>query len=154
MLKLAQIAEELEIISDVQLCFFDKTSGEVICVEKTMLGIAEEYEDGDDLQLEDWEMAEFRDALQIFRNWGAVLRLPSKYDINEYNIMAEFCQEYPNERISDRRCSLIRGSGAFRRFKNAISAYDIEEQWYTHKRQSYVNIARNWCEDNAIEFEE
>ncbi|MEI6284894.1 MAG: UPF0158 family protein [Bacillota bacterium] len=154
MLKLEQIVDAIEMIFDEELVFLDKTTNEIVRVESDIHRIAEEYEEGDELQLAEWQRDSLKNALRVFENGDCFLRLPSKYDINEYNIMEEFCQEYPNERISDRLCSLIRGSGAFRRFKEAISGYDIEEQWYTHKQQSYVNIARNWCEDNKLEFEE
>ena len=48
--------------------------------------------------------------------------LPSQYDIHEYSIMERFVWSLPEGAIQDRLEDAIRGRGAFRRFKDGISA--------------------------------
>lgn len=45
---------------------------------------------------------------------------------------------------------VIRGKGAFRRFKNYIEQYEIEQDWYNYKERRLEQMARNWCGDNDI----
>jgi hypothetical protein len=55
------------------------------------------------------------------------LPLPSKFDIHEYHIMEEFCYSVVDEKIRRVLSDKIRGSGAFRRFKDAICKYEFED---------------------------
>jgi hypothetical protein len=46
----------------------------------------------------------------------------------------------------------IRGSGAFRRFKDALQMNGIEEDWYSFRQKAYGKIAIDWLEDNKISY--
>lgn len=91
----------------------------------------------------------------IEEGWNVrFFRLPSPYDIHEYHIMEQFIWELPEGRIQDSLEYAIRGRGAFRRFKERIIQYDIEEQWYDYQQEAYRKIAKEWCEDNDLEYED
>jgi len=47
---------------------------------------------------------------------------------------------------------MIRGSGAFRRFKDLIYRYNIEEDWFKFKDEAYKEIAISWLESNGFGF--
>ena len=66
--------------------------------------------------------------------------------------MEDFCIAYPNEAMSEDLLDLIRGSGAFRRFKNYINRYGIEQDWYNYRDNAYKEIAIAWLEENGITY--
>ena len=47
---------------------------------------------------------------------------------------------------------LIRGSGAFARFKDAIHEFDIDQAWYQFRHAAYREIAIDWLEANDIPY--
>ena len=46
----------------------------------------------------------------------------------------------------------IKGSGAFRRFKDNIYQYNLEEDWYRFRDEAIKRIAIEWCEDKGINY--
>ncbi|MCL1917032.1 MAG: UPF0158 family protein [Peptococcaceae bacterium] len=77
---------------------------------------------------------------------------PSQRDINEYDIMVEFTEGVSNPRKNELLCVALEGRGAFRRFKDTLCRVDLEEEWYAFKHRAYVEIAREWCDENDIEY--
>jgi hypothetical protein len=80
------------------------------------------------------------------------LELPSQYDIHEYEIMERFCLSISDEKISDVFLDMIRGSGAFRRFKDLLYRYGIEKDWFRFKDEAYKEIAVSWLESHNFEY--
>ena len=80
--------------------------------------------------------------------------LPSKFDIDDYSIMERFCLSIDDSEISDTLYGLIKGSGAFRRFKDALYEYNLSDDWYKFRNNALKEIAIEWCQENGIEFEE
>ena len=56
--------------------------------------------------------------------------------------------------MSDTLYSLIKGGGAFRRFKDAVHEYDIADDWYKYRSDALKEIAIEWCREKGIEFDE
>ncbi len=54
--------------------------------------------------------------------------------------------------MSDLLYSLIKGSGAFRRFKDAIYRYGIEDEWHSYRNNALKEIAIEWRREHGIEF--
>ncbi len=82
------------------------------------------------------------------------ISLPSQFDIHQYDIMEKFCLSIENGKISEVLYNTIKGKGVFRRFKDKILEYDIEQDWYQYKDDAYREISKRWCETNNIEFSE
>jgi hypothetical protein len=95
-----------------------------------------------------------RIAREILAESGNYLELPSKFDIDEYRIMERFCLSVEDPETSNIFCDLIHGSGAFRRFKNAIHEYDLADDWYSYRDSAFKKIATDWCRENNIEFDD
>ncbi|MBQ8305367.1 MAG: hypothetical protein IJX90_04020 [Blautia sp.] len=99
---------------------------------------------------EDREMAELIDE-----GWNTrFFALPSKYDIHEYSIMESFIWSLPEGQMQNYLQNAIRGRGAFRRFKDEILRYGVEQSWYAYREEAYRKIAREWCEDHGFLYEE
>lgn len=80
--------------------------------------------------------------------------LPRQYDINEYRMMEEFIYEIPSGRAQDVLEAVIRGKGAFRRFRDRLYDFGLQEKWYRYRDDCYEKVARDWCERFGIEIEE
>jgi hypothetical protein len=150
--KLDEIIDALEFQFDGNHVFLDKRIGEVVSVSDEEMQAAEDNELIEDFP--DWQQSLVRIAKEIMHESGDYIRLPSKFDIDDYSIMERFCLSIEDSKISDTLYGLIKGSGAFRRFKDAIYEYDIADDWYKYRNNALKLIAVKWCKENNIEFDE
>ncbi len=81
------------------------------------------------------------------------IMLPTRYDINEYEMMEDFAEIIKDTRLQNQLYISLNGSGAFRRFKDTCINYDMIDDWYKFRDERYKELAINWCKDNNIEFE-
>ena len=79
--------------------------------------------------------------------------LPTKYHIDEYEMMEEFIETIEDATIYNNLEIAITGKGAFRSFKDTCNRYGIENKWYKFRDERYKEIAIDWCNKNNIEFE-
>jgi len=149
--KLDDIIDGMECQSDESSSFLNKKTGEVVLISDYEMQAAEDDELLEDMP--DWEQDQVRIAREILAETGRYISLPSKFDIDDYSIMERFCMSLDNQKISDILYDLISGSGAFRRFKDAIYRYGIEDEWHTYHNNAIKEIAIEWCRENNIEFE-
>jgi hypothetical protein len=150
--KLSDIIEGLESQSDESSSFLDKRTGEVILMTDYAMRAAEENEPLEEVP--DWERELVVIAREILAETGNYIQLPTRYDIDEYSIMENFCMSLDRQEIGDILYDLISGSGAFRRFKDAVYKYRVEDEWYKYRDNAIKEIAIEWCRQNNIEFDE
>ena len=81
------------------------------------------------------------------------IMLPTRYDINEYEMMKDFVETIIDTRLQNQLYISLNGSGAFRRFKDTCINFDIINDWYKFRDERYKEIAIDWCKENNIEFE-
>jgi hypothetical protein len=105
------------------------------------MSAAEEDDDIDEYR--EWQQDRIIKAKEVI-NSDDYLSLPSKFDMNEYQIIEEFCCSVKNDKIRESLLDKIRGRGAFSRFKDAIRVNGIEEEWYR-----LVIIFRNEMRDQS-----
>lgn len=80
------------------------------------------------------------------------LRFPTKFEIHEYSIMESFTKAFPAGKIRNELALAIRGKGAFRRFRNTIRYYEIEQLWYDYLESAYRDIAIRWCKEHDLKY--
>ena len=148
--KLSEIIEGLESQSDESSSFLNIKTGEVVLMTDYAMRAAEENEPFEDVP--DWEKEMVSIAREILADTGDYIQLPTKYDIDEYSIMENFCMSLERKEIGDILYDVISGSGAFRRFKDAIYKYRVEDEWNTYRDNAIKEIAIEWCRQNKIEF--
>jgi len=95
---LKDIVDALEFLTDEHFNYVDRQTGKVEMVSREVLGIAEEGGTIDDVL--DWQEDEFEVAKAIFADWDRFEKLPTKYDVNEWEIMREFAESVEPERFS------------------------------------------------------
>ena len=130
-LNLNEVAEEFEMIDGQTHLFYNTETGEF-----------DFY--GDYMDFDDADSEKFEDDC-----WIAA---PRQYDIGEYDIMVEFAETVTDPHANELLCVALEGKGAFRRFKDTLNRVRLVEEWYAFKRQSYINLAREWCEENELEY--
>ncbi len=133
--KLSDIIDAIEMTDQYSEGFLDKETGEI--------------EWTSDMTMTRKEIEEINDKLDEH----GFYRLPTSYDIREYDIMEEFVGNLTGS-VLESLSSAIRGKGAFRRFKDGINRLGIEQDWYDYQAKAYRRIAIEWCEENGIEYEE
>jgi hypothetical protein len=147
--KLKDIIEGMDFLSDEGSSFLNLTTGEVVAITDEELRAAE-----NDAPLEDFPEWQ-HDAIRIARDIVETehyLPLPDRFEINEYRIMERFCLSVEDTDIQGDLCDAIRGRGAFRRFKDSIQAYGIAEAWYRYRDEALREIAVAWCEAHEIPY--
>ena len=150
--KLSDILDGMESQSDESSSFLNKKTGEVVLMTDYAMRAAEDDEPIEDLP--DWEQELVATAKEILAETGDYISLPTKFDINEYNIMERFCLSLDDPELRDTFCGLITGSGAFRRFKDSLYQHGIEDDWHRYRDNALKEIAIEWCRENDIEFDD
>ena len=131
-LDLNSVAREFDIIDSQTHLFYNTETGEF-----------DYYMDFMDSENNDYEKFE-EDC------W---ISAPRQSDIGEYDMMVEFAETVTDQRANKLLCSAIVGKGAFRRFKDTLDRVGLRDEWYDFKHNAYVNLAREWCEENDIPYE-
>jgi hypothetical protein len=150
--KLKDIIDEMEIQSDFHSNYLNKKTGEIIMVTDEHFSVAEDEEDIS--HYSDWEQEAIQVAIDVLESEEDYISLPSQFDIHEYEIMEEFCLSLDDEKLKDKMYRSIKGSGAFRRFKDNIFEYGIEQNWFQYRREAFKRKAIDWCEENNITYTE
>ncbi len=136
-LKLSEILECLEMADWESSCYYARQSDEILHIFDGMVNgetnaqLIEDIREGD---IDDY------------------IPLPGYYDINEHQMMEDFIAALPSGEKQSSLFNAIRGRGAFRRFKNKIYQFDLEEVWYAFRDKCYEKIARDWCQAHAIDL--
>ena len=131
MLDLKKAAEEFEIISSDTQLFYNIETGEF-----------DYYSDF--MDIDDADAEKFED--------DAWICAPRQYDINEYDIMVDFTDTVTDPRKNELLSVSLEGRGAFRRFKDTLHRVGLVDEWYSFKHKAFMEIAREWCEENDIEY--
>ena len=148
-IKLSDIIEGLESQSDDSYSFLNIATGKVVLISDDDFRAVEEDEDINEFP--EWQRKVIELASDVMES-DNYIKLPSKFDIHEYSIMEEFCLSLSDERLRNIMYDSIKGSGAFRKFKDNIHRYDIAGEWYKYRNEALKQIAIEWCEHHGIKF--
>jgi len=146
---LRDVVNEMEVPSDEWHAYLNKRTGELVTITDEDALIIEMGYDPENCP--EWQKEEIARNRKVL-NSEDYLELPSRFDIHEYAIMERFCHSVQDSKISDELLYQIRGSGAFRRFKDAIHRYDIADDWYRFRQEAFEKIAIEWLEANGIAY--
>jgi len=146
---LQDVVNEMDGLSHGHEAFLNKRTGRLITLTEEEFSKAE-----DDIDVSDcpeWQRELIKEARQVISSDDCI-PLPSKFEINEYHIMEEFCYDIEDQAIQNRLLNCISGRGAFRRFKDAIHLLDIQDDWFRFREREFEKIAVRWLEDHGIEY--
>lgn len=135
---LQQVIDAIEMACDSYTEFYDRETGERVSLpDPVWTGEADE------------ELEELLESEP-----DRFLRFPAKLEIHEYSIMESFIEALPAGKIRNELAQVIRGKGAFRRFKNTIRYYGIEQLRYAYLENAYREIAIRWCAEHDLKYVE
>ena len=134
MINIQTIIDGLEMVDDMNRVFLDTETDETVYLSEFDPDLT-----SDTAEL----MEEYPDRF---------IPLPSQREINEYGMMEDFIDELPDGNQKDTLSMAISGRGAFRRFKDTVARFDLEESWYAFRDKQYARVARRWCEENDVEY--
>jgi hypothetical protein len=144
------VVDEMDVVSDEISVFLNRKTGELVTLTDEELSAAEDGDDDID-EYPDWQREMIIKAREVTGS-DEYLPLPGRFDINEYEIMENFCYSVEDDEAGNDLLYKIRGSGAFRRFKDAVRVRGIEEKWYDFRQKELEKIATDWLEMNQIPY--
>jgi hypothetical protein len=145
---LDDLIDALEMQSDSIFPYLDRESGEVFSISEESLSLSE-AEPESIAKLPDWQKEEAELAIRI-QTTDRYLELPSRFDVNEWNIMEEFSLQVKKASIQNNLLHAIHGNHPFRRFKDQIANHDLWEEWNRFRRRALGEILSDWSEENGV----
>ena len=148
---LKDFVQELQMVSDQVRIFFNQVTGEFSELGQDDITLVESNDDFSDAL--DWEKAVIHETQRVL-NSDDYLELPGRWEINEYDMMEDFCRSFSDENLRGELLRAIKGSGAFRRFKNALARHDLDDKWNKFRDQAYKKIAIKWIKGHGFYYVE
>ena len=147
---LNELIDEMEMDFDEQTTFYHPKSGKFYTISDHAFTAVEDDESVSSLHGIENEEVEI--AADIYENDSDYLELPDRYDINEYAMLEEFSVSVEDDKASRMLQIAIKGSGAFRRFKEMVRELGLDQEWYTFRDAQYKEVAIEWCRTNELEY--
>jgi len=149
---LKEIVGSLEMQFEEHSNYLDRQTGEVELISRDVLRLVEAGGSADELP--EWQQSEFDIATALFEDPDRFVRLPTEWDIHEWEIMREFAESVEPEPLRRDLLQALRGKGAFRYFKDTLRRYRREQSWYDYRTRALREIAVEWCQENGVDYSE
>jgi uncharacterized protein YrzB (UPF0473 family) len=122
--------------SDMHQGYIDIESGRVILMQ-------------DDLGEEE----ALNHVFEIEDDWEHYIPLPNAVDSEEHNLMESFAAAQ-REDVKERLQEILQKSGAQIKFRQQIKHLLLKPAWEKFQQEYFLNVARDYCEENDLEYEE
>ena len=149
---LQSVVNEMDVLDEEWTAYINKKTGELVTVTEEEANIIDAGGEDDEF-IPDWQREILPKVREVLESDDFVA-LPDKFEIHEYSIMERFCLSLSDEELQDQLLHAIRGSGAFRRFKNAIYRKEIQDDWYRFRDQALKRIAIDFLESEGIAWQD
>ena len=149
---LQSVVNEMDVLSDEVTAYINKKTGELYSVSEEEANIVEHGNENDEF-IPEWQREILPKVREVLES-GDFVVLPDQFEIHEYSIMDRFCLSLSDEGLQDELLQAIRGSGAFRRFKDAIHHKGIQDGWYRFRDQALKRIAIDFLESEGIAWQD
>ena len=146
---LSEVADGLDSLTYETTAFLSSKSGKLLLFTMEELSAAEEERPLDGLP--EWQREQILEAAEVIYSEDYVA-LPSKFDLNDYNIMRDFCYSIEDDDAKDQFLYAISGSGAFRRFRDLLHRSDLQDTWYRFRGKALEEIAIEWLEEIGVPY--
>ena len=135
-LNLAELAQALA-QSDVRQGYIDIEQGTVVLLDNNM----------DEEAAADY-------VFDMEDDWEHYLPLPNAVDEHERHLMQEFAASQEREGIRTRLLQALAGPGGAVRFHHQVKRLLLLPSWEAFWAKRLLDIARDLCEENGLEYEE
>lgn len=134
MIKLSEIKDALEDVDMNSRCYFNRKTNEILW----------SWDDNREYSTYHEEDEYNNDIIFMF----------DFFTKNDYDIMQDFIGTINDDSLKNELYSATRGKGSFNRFRDIIDSNGVTNDWYMFRDNEYKKIAKEWCINNKIEFEE
>lgn len=93
-------------------------------------------------------------VFDIEDDWEHYLPLPNAVDEHERRLMQEFASSREHEEVRERLLHGLAGPGGASRFRHQIKRLLLKPAWEAFWAEGFLDIARDLCEENGLEYEE
>ena len=146
---LTKIADEIDGLMEGFTAYLNRQTGELFTLSDDVFDSLDDEAEGVDRP--EWEIEEQAKAREI-RDSEDWFELPSKFDIQEWDLMEEFSLSIEDPQLRDELLNAIRGPGAFRYFKDTIHRHGVKELWYAFKTAGIEAIAAEWLDEQGVAY--
>lgn len=146
---LRTVVEMLNLADDETHAYINRKSGELFAFSEYEFSL-DALED-EDVDVPDWAAETLVEARKVVA-CDDFVELPDPFEINEYSIVERFALEIEDARLGDRLLAAIRGSGAFRRFRDALVREGIRDRWFAYRDAALGEIAADFLEAAGIPY--
>jgi hypothetical protein len=147
--------DAIDLPNDLWEAFLDPETGEVLVMteEDRDLLDEEEVDDAGAFEIPGWQKEAVK-RLKALLDSGRALSLPDRFDFHEWEVMKRFALSIEDIDEGTELSNAIHGSGAFRVFKATIVRLGHREKWFEYRDEALRELAKEWLEDNGIEYTE
>lgn len=135
-IKLKELAAAMR-ESDVRQGYVDIAQGKIILLDEDM---------GEEEALDH--------VFDIEEDWERYIPLPNVIDEDMPAIMRGFAESCTREDTKARLQESLQGPGAVTRFNHQVKHLLLKLVWEKYLNEQLIIIARDWCEENQLEYEE
>lgn len=91
-------------------------------------------------------------ALAMEEDWEHYIPIPNVMDGDEAAMMRAFAESRPREDVKERLLTALQGAGAVTRFRHQVRHLLLKPAWEAFKQDYLMQVARDWCEENDVEY--
>ena len=135
-IRLNELADALA-QSDVRQAYVDIANGKVVVMQEDMN-----------------EEEALDHVFDIEEDWEHYIPLPNIIDGEEREVMRSFAEAQQRADVKERLLAVLLGAGAASRFQREVRYLLLKPAWEDFLQAHFVEAARDWCEENALEYEE
>lgn len=150
---LKSFIQDMQMVGDMISGYLNRNTGKVTFFGEEEISAAEEENEEDWDDYSDWQKEAIKEA-KVALSSDDYISLPSQFEIHEWQMMKDFCEEMEHGNIREDLEFAIHGGGAFRNFKRNLDRHDLMEHWYAFRDEAYKKVAREWLKENGVEYEE
>ena len=146
---LSDIVDALVCLPETWSAYLNRSTAKIVSLpDDTFEGVEESEEEDEEYYGEaDKELIALAGVIMKSNDY---VELPSKFKVNDWSIMREYCDSVDNSEQRDTLLKAIHGSGAFRRFKESVYDLGLEDEWFKFKDTCYEEIATGWLDSEGI----
>lgn len=87
-------------------------------------------------------------------DWQHYIPLPNVIDNEAHAIMLGFIEKQARADIKDRLLAVLNSTGAAIKFQQQVRYLLLKSAWENYQQEYFMAAARDWCEENDLEYEE
>jgi hypothetical protein len=140
-----EAADMLDAGGEIFEFYYDRDTGAIVEVPTEEALYDFDPEDIPDSDRELWASVEDDEEGKRF------LKLPTQFEINEFDIMRDFVESLTDETKKSVLSEQMRAGAALNHFKNKVIRLGLDNRWLEFKAGALTKMVYDWCAEHKIE---